>query len=62
MRMFQIRVRGVVASASTSTIWFRFGERVWILKTPLAIKLFSERYGYWPHRSFLGFRWGWKNG
>ena len=52
---------GWTISLSRKTLWIRFGGNEaggWIVRTPLSRPLFSERYGYWGHRRFMGFRLG----
>ena len=56
----QVRLLGGTLSLSKSVCWFRpNGGRCFIVRLPGSTVYFSERYGYWPHRRFLGFRWGW---
>lgn len=56
----QFNVKGwFCISVSREVLWFRpEGGRCYMVKTPLHKPLFSERYGYWPHRRVLGFRFG----
>lgn len=56
----QISVFGRVLSLSFrfGVFWFRSPSGVCILRAPWNEPLFSERYGYWKHRSFAGWRWG----
>ena len=56
----QIKIGKYCASFSKRTWWVRGLNGCWMLKMPWNPPMFSERYGYWPHKRFMGFRFGWR--
>ena len=56
----QFRAGAYTLSLHHRVCWFRGKGGAWILKMPWARAYFSERYGHWPHKRFLGFRVGWR--
>lgn len=57
----RVRIGKLYVSISKDTAWCRgWWEGAWVLKMPWCPAWFSERYGYWPHRRFMGFRFGWR--
>ena len=59
-----VETKMFTACISTQQFWIRNDKTIWMFKFPWAFVYFVERYGYWKHKRFLGFRWGsepWRN-
>lgn len=59
LRRGEFGTRSWFVSIRCGVAWFRCDRRdPVVIRAPWDRPLFSERNGLWPHRRFLGFRWG----
>lgn len=57
----QFRLWGGCLCIHRNGFWYRRIGPAFVFKYPWATAYFSERYGYWQHTRFLGFRWGYRS-